>query len=363
MFKSRRANHHRPHKHRAKKAGLPPGSLVHLGEVKTSAPALSVIEYDDTGLVETRFPDLAAWRAHQPVHATQWLNLHGLQDATLMREIGARFGLHPLVLEDILNTDQRPKVEGYDDYIYVVMRYLSYDTAAMAMSTEQISLVLNHHGVLTFQERPTGAFEPIRERMRADRGQLRKLGADYLAYSLLDAIVDRYFVALEQLGEQSEELEDALLDKPSRYSLQTLHKLRRATQELRRAVWPLREVLNSLIRNDAGFFQPGTDLYLRDVYDHTVHIIESIEALRDMQAGMLDIYLSSLSNRLNLELRALTVITTLFMPAALVAGVFGMNFKYMPWLSEPDGFLMAMWLMGGIALTMATIFWRRNWLR
>ena len=363
MFKPRRDSHHRPRKHRAKKAGLPPGSLVHLGEVKTAAPTLSLIEYDDGGLAEVKFADTAAWQAHLPQYATHWLNLHGLHDTALLREIGARYGLHPLVLEDILNTDQRPKVESYGEYLYVVARYLSYDADTLSVSSDQVSLVLARNTVLSFQEQSSGTFEPVRERLRNARGQIRKLGADYLAYALLDAIVDQYFIVLEQLSERTEELEDALLEKPNQESLQILHQLRRATHNLRRAVWPLREVLNTMIRNEEGFFQPGTGVYLRDVYDHTVHIVESIEALRDLQAGMLDIYLSSLSNRFNIELRALTVITTLFMPATLVTGIFGMNFKHMPVLDLPHGFGLALGLMGTIALIMVSIFWRRNWLR
>jgi magnesium transporter len=362
MFKPRHTNSHRPRKHRAKKAGLPPGSLVHMGEMKAAAAALSVIEYDAQGMTEVKFDDTAAWQAHTLQHAIHWLNLHGLHDIAVMREIGAHYALHPLVLEDILNTDQRPKAESYGDYLYVVARYVNYEPDSLILSSDQVSLVLLRNAVLSFQERSCGAFEPVRERLRNARGQIRKLGADYLAYALLDAIVDQYFIVLEQLSERTEELEDALLDKPNQESLQTLHKLRRATHNLRRAVWPLREVLNTLIRNEEGFFQPGTGLYLRDVYDHTVHIVESIEALRDLQAGMLDVYLSSLSNRFNVELRALTVITTLFMPAALVAGIFGMNFKHMPWLDLPHGFGLAMGLMGGIALVMVSIFWRRNWL-
>ena len=364
MSKSHRIKpSHRAPTHRAKKAGLPPGSLVYLGEVKTAKVDLSIIEYDDSGLSEEKFADTAAWQVYTPTHATHWLNLHGLHDTAMLREIGTRYGLHPLVQEDILNTDQRPKVESYGEYLYVVARYVNYDTDTLSVSSDQVSLVLARKAVLSFQERSCGTFEPVRERLRSGRGQLRKLGADYLAYALLDAMVDQYFVVLEQLSEHTEALEDALLEKPDQESLQTLHKLRRATHNLRRAVWPLREVLNTLIRNEEGFFQPGTGVYLRDVYDHTVHIVESIEALRDLQAGMLDIYLSSLSNRFNVELRALTVITTLFMPAALVAGIFGMNFKHMPWLDLPHGFGLAMGLMGSIALMMVAVFWRRNWLR
>jgi magnesium transporter len=232
----------------------------------------------------------------------------------------------------------------------------------MAISSEQVSLILGHNFMLTFQERPTGSFDPVRERLRADKRHIRKAGADYLAYALLDVIVDRYFVVLEQLGDDCETLEEELLRKPEATMLKNIHKLKRETMELRRAVWPLREVVNALIRNESNFFRPGTLLYLRDVYDHTVHFIESLESLRDLLAGMLDVYLSSISNRVNMELRALTVVAMLFMPATLIAGVFGMNFKVMPWLSDPNGFWFAVGMMAGIACLMVLIFWHRQWL-
>jgi magnesium transporter len=350
-------------KSHSKKIGLPPGSLVYVGNALASPPVLSLTEYDSNGLIETRLADISAWQTHSAQHATQWLNLHGVNDPALVQALGSRYGLHPLLLEDILHTDQRPKVESFDDHLFVVLRSVEYDAADMALETEQISLVLLQDTLLSFQERATGTFEPVRARLRNARGQIRRLGADYLAYALLDAVVDRYFLALEQLNEQTEALEERLLDKPDQSCLETLHKLRRATHALRRAVGPVRDMLNTLTRNEDGLFQTETIVYLRDVYDHTVHIVESIESLRDLQAGMLDIYLSSLSNRFNVELRALTVITTLFMPAALVAGIFGMNFKHMPWLDLPHGFGLAMGLMGAIAFAMVAIFWRRNWLR
>lgn len=363
MFKNRKSARRAQRKSHSKKIGMPPGSLVYVGTDISQPPALSLTEFDAAGFDETHFSEVEKWLKHTPLRSTHWLNLHGVHDPVLMQDIGTRFGLHPLVLEDILHTDQRPKVESYDAYLFVVLRALHYDAATLTVSTEQVSLVLLPDTLLSFQEQASGMFEPVRERLRNARGQVRKLGADYLAYALLDAVVDRYFLALEQLSEQTEELEDTLLDKPNQASLQTLHQLRRATHALRRAVGPVREVLNTLIRNEDGLFQPGTGVYLRDVYDHTLHVVESIEALRDLQAGMLDIYLSSLSNRFNVELRALTVITTLFMPAALVAGIFGMNFKHMPWLDLPHGFGLAMGLMGTIAFVMIALFWRRTWLR
>lgn len=354
MSKSRRS--------RTKKIGLPPGSLVHVGEVKTAHAEFSLMRYDGAQLVERSAKKLAELDLHRGEQDTLWLNLYGLHDPALMAEVGRAFNLHPLVLEDILNTEQRPKLDSYEGYLFFVARFFSYDKATMAISSEQVSLILGHNFVLTFQERKTGSFDPIRERLRADKGIVRKCGADYLAYSLLDIIVDRYFIVLEQVGDDCETLEEELLRKPTATILQSIHRLKREAMELRRAIWPLREVVNALIRNDGGYFQPATLPYLRDVYDHTVHLIESLESVRDLLAGMLDIYLSSISNRVNMEVRALTVVAMLFMPATLIAGIFGMNFKAIPLLQDPDGFWFAMGMMAAIAITMALIFWRRQWL-
>lgn len=347
---------------RSQKVGLAPGALVHVGERRTAQPDISLIEYDAGALQETRFASLAESREKQRGPGTLWLNVHGLHEPEVMAEVGHRFSLHPLVLEDILNTDQRPKVDDYGDYLFIVARFFEYDTATGSISSDQVSIVLGSDFVLTFQERPTGTFDPLRERLRGDKGQIRKLGADYLAYSLLDTIVDRYFTVLEQLTERTEALEDLLLQQATPKLLKEIHEIKRETMVMRRAVWPLREVINSLTRADQRFFKAATQPYLRDIYDHTVHVIESLESIRDLIAGMLDIYLSSISNRVNLEVRILTVITTLFMPAALIAGIFGMNFHSMPLIADNEGFLIALSMMGTIALVMVTIFWRRRWL-
>jgi magnesium transporter len=347
---------------RSQKAGLAPGALVHLGEKKTSRPTITLIEYNAEELKEKRFHTIEESREHQTGSGILWLNVYGLHEPDVMAEIGRRFNLHPLVLEDILNTDQRPKVDDYGDYLYIVARAFEYDSTALTVSSDQVSIAIGANFVLTFQERPTGSFDPVRERLRADKGQIRKLGADYLTYSLIDTIVDRYFVVLEQIADRTEDLEDELLRNATPQLLKTIHHLKRETLILRRAVWPLREVINSLTRADQRFFQPATQPYLRDVYDHTVHVIESLEAIRDLIAGMLDIYLSSISNRVNMEVRILTVITTTFMPAAVIAGIFGMNFHSMPLLDTPNGFLIALSMMGGIAAVMAAMFWRRRWL-
>jgi len=347
---------------RSGKAGLPAGTLVHLGERKTERTAINLIEYGADSLTETRFESLTQARDFAPRLPRLWLNVHGLHEPAVMTEIGRRFKLHPLVLEDILNTDQRPKVEDYGDYLFLVARFFDYDAATLSVTSEQVSFVIGKDFVLTFQERPTGRFDPVREWLRQDKGRIRQLGTDYLAYALLDVLVDRYFSVLEQIGERSEDLEEALIARPDAALLHTLHQLKRETLTLRRSIWPLREVINTLVRNESRFFTPETQLYLRDIYDHTVHLIESLEAIRDLIAGMLDIYLSSISNRVNQEVRALTVVAIIFMPATLISGIFGMNFKAMPLLDAGNGFFIALGLMVGVASTLGAIFWRRRWI-
>lgn len=348
-------------KKRSAKIGLPPGALVHLGDRKLEHARLALIDYGPDGLEETQFETLAECHAGTPTQPMQWLNVYGLHEPEVLAEIGRRFNLHPLVLEDILNTDQRPKLDEYGDYLFVVARFFDYDDKAMNVASEQVSIVIGHNFVLTFQEKPTGNFNPVRDRLRQERGPIRRSGSDYLAYTLLDTVVDRYFSVLESLGERVEALEEELMRKPSSRVLGTLHHLRREATSLRRAVWPLREVINGLMRS-TSFFSPEVQPYLRDIYDHTVHVIESLETIRDLIAGLLEIYLSTVSNRVNREVRVLTVIALIFMPSSLIAGIFGMNFKAMPLLENPNGFFLIIGTMLGVAATLALLFWRRKWL-
>lgn len=356
------ATHVRKQARRSAKAGLPPGALVHLGEVKTPRPTITLMEYGADALIERTFESIEESRQYRPAHETLWLNVYGLQDAAIMSEIGSRFGLHPLVLEDILNTSQRPKVDDYGEYMYIVARAVEFDAETVSISSEQVSLVIGRNFVLTFQERRTGLFDPVRQRLRADKSRMRALSFDYLAYALLDALVDRYFVVLEAIGDRAEELEDQVLRSASPLLLARINHFKRETVELRRAVWPMREVINQLTRGDTRFFRRDTQPYLRDIYDHTVHVIESLDTLRDFISDMLDVYLSSVSNRLNVEVRILTAITIIFMPATLISGIFGMNFRDMPLIVLPDGFWLTIGLMVAVAVTMGAIFWRRNWL-
>lgn len=337
-------------------------STVSMTHSKHAPVLITVFEYSSTSCNEKKLTlaDIELYQA--PKETKLWLNVHGVHDAELINKIGSKFQLHPLVIEDILNVEQRPKLDTFENYLFLETNCFYYDKEMLSISAEQVSIVIDRNYLLTFQQRSTGIFEPIRDRLRSEKGQMRVLGVDYLAYALLDAIVDSYFGVLDCMADDCEVLEDTLLVRPSNKELHDLHQLKRASIDLRRSVWPLREVVNHLTRNESNFVDPHTLPYMRDVYDHTVHFIESLEAQRDMLGGMMDIYLSTVSNRVNQEVRALTVVAMLFMPATLIAGIFGMNFVHMPWIDHYNGFWYAVAIMAGIALIMLLIFWRRQWL-
>jgi magnesium transporter len=365
-------NHQRKSKKRhSKKIGMPPGSLIYLGDMDADIslmdnPTVTLVAYDSSDLTERALSadELAAFKLSDYSNAGKklWLNIHGVHNAALIKQVGNIFNLHPLVLEDILNTEQRPKIDEFDDYVFLEARSFKYDKDSLLMDSEQISFVLGRDYLLTFQERSTGIFEPVRARMRVAGAHIRDLDVDYLAYALLDSVVDRYFSVLDDVGEASETLEELLLSSPTNAMLRNIHQLKHVSIELRRAVWPLREVINNLTHNENEFFKQTTMPYLRDVYDHAVNFIESLESIRDSLSGMMDIYMASVSQRVNLEVRALTVVAMLFMPATLIAGIFGMNFESMPLLKNPNGFWLAIGLMAAIASVMIIIFWRRQWL-
>ena len=291
-----------------------------------------------------------------------WVNVDGIHLLAETAAMGDCLELHPLVLEDVANTNQRPKAEDYGDYLYVVLKMLAYDDEANQTTSEQISLVLGPDYVVSFQERPGDVFGAIRERIRSAKGRIRKMGADYLAYCLLDALVDNYFVVLEKIGDRIEFFEDQLVTEPTAGTLHEIHNLKREMIFLRKSVWPLREVIGALQRGESKLIQDSTGIYLRDVYDHTIQVIDTAETFRDMLSGMLDIYLSSVSNRMNEVMKVLTVIATIFIPLTFLAGVYGMNFKHMPELQWVWAY-PALWLvMLAIALVMLLYFHRRKWL-
>jgi magnesium transporter len=350
---------------RIAKTGLPPGSLVHVGERHPEEPLLSLMVYNDQEFKEktlTGSEELRSWFQEQ-AEAVTWLHIAGLHDIGLMEQLGDLYHLHPLTLEDILYTDQRPKMEDFGNYIYIVLKDFSLPPEPGGqLLHEQISIVFGPHFLISFQERQSPFMEPIRERIRAARGRIRKTGADYLAYTIIDAIVDQYFILLEKQGEKIEALEDQLVTHPGRDTLHAIQNIKREMLYLRKSVWPLREAVSALQRSDSTLVAAATDLYLKDVYDHTIQIIDTIETYRDMLSGMLDIYLSSVSNRLNEVMKVLTIIATIFMPLTFLAGVYGMNFKYMPELEWHWGYFMVLGIMVTVALSMVHFFKRKKWL-
>jgi magnesium transporter len=349
-------------KKRSKKAGLPPGALVHIGERKTDVMKAMVLDYDERNCEETILTDHAQCIALRGKPTVTWVDIEGVHDIAALEKMGHCFGLHPLVMEDILNTDQRPKIEDYGDYLYIVLRMLTNGSETGEVSSEQVSLILGENFVLSIQEGAKGdVFEPVRTRIRSSKGQIRKLGADYLAYSLIDAVVDNYFIILEKIGERVELLEETLISDPGPETLHLIHNLKRELIYLRKSVWPLREVVSGMQRRDSILIREGTGYYLRDVYDHTIQVIDTVETFRDMLSGMLDIYLSSISNRTNAVMKVLTVIATIFMPLTWLAGIYGMNFRHMPELSWQYGYL-AVWLaMLAIAAGMVVYFKKKKW--
>jgi magnesium transporter len=348
---------------RSQKAGLPPGTLVHIGRQPAEKAKITVIDYDETQFVEEKFDSIEACFAFRNKPTVTWINIDGIHESEIIEKMGACFNLHPLVLEDIQNTEQRPKIESYTDYLYIVLKMLYFDEAANAVSTEQVSLIVGQNYVISLQEGLEGdVFGQLRERLRNEKGRARKLGADYLAYSLIDAIVDNYFSILERLGEKIELLEERLVSNPTTTTLHDIHYLKREMIYLRKAVWPLREVVSIFSRTDSDIVQESTRIYLRDVYDHTIQVIDTVESYRDMVSGMLDIYLSSVSNRLNAVMKVLTVIATIFMPLTFLAGVYGMNFKHMPELEWHYGYFILWGIMIAIAVWMLAFFRRKKWL-
>jgi magnesium transporter len=349
-------------KKRSSKAGLPPGTLVHVGEKKVESIRIAFIDYDEQSFEEKQVTKIEECLKLKDTPTVSWINIDGLHDIELLEKLGKGFELHPLVLEDILSTGQRPKFEDYEKYIFIVLKMLSFSEENQSIEVEQVSLILGPNYVISFQERIGDVFENIRDRIRNAKGRIRKMGPDYLAYSLIDALVDNYFVILERLGEKIESMEEEVIGDPTEKTVQQIHSLKRQMISLRKSIWPLRELIAGIQKSESSLIKETTDIYLRDVYDHTIQIIDTIESFRDMVSGMLDIYLSSLSNKMNAVMKVLTIIATLFIPLTFVAGIYGMNFEYMPELKVKWGY-GAVWLvMITIAVIMLFYFRRRKWL-
>jgi magnesium transporter len=346
-----------------------PGSLEHIGERKEENVRLTVIEYDGSRSEQIQVETVAEAAEYKDRPSVTWLNIDGLHDTEVVRAVGDVFGVHPLVLEDVLNTQQRPKAEFYDHYVSIILRMLYVDPTDGKLSSEQVSLILGEGFVISFQERAGDVFDPVRERIFGDKGRIRRAGADYLAYALVDAIVDGYFVILEHLGERIEELEESLvIRQDDSASPAVIHGLKTEMIGIRRAIWPLREAISSIERTDAKLFVKDTRLYVRDLYDHTIQVIDAVESYRDLVTGLMDLYMSSVSNGMNKVMKVLTIIATIFIPLTFIAGIYGMNFnpEVSPWnMPELDwrfGYPAALLLMTIVAVGMVFYFRRKKWL-
>jgi magnesium transporter len=331
------------------KTGAPPGTIVYFGEERTDKVKITLIEYNETDILEKDFYDLDECLNHVNPTMVKWINVDGIHDVKLIEKIGKKFNIHPLTLEDIANTNQRPKFEDFDNYVVSIMKMIYY---TKELNSEQLCVVLMEGMVISFQEAEGGdAFDLIRTRIRQGKGRIRRMGADYLAYALIDAVVDCYFNILEKIGDRIEVLEEELIEDPSKETMQQLHFLKREMIFVRKAVWPMRELINNIERSETALIKPSTDIYLRDVHDHAIRVIDTVETYRDLLSGMMDIYLSSVSNKMNEVMKVLTIITTIFVPVTFIAGVYGMNFDNMPELHSRVGYFIVWIVMIAIIIS------------
>lgn len=345
-----------------RKVAQPPGTLIHIGEKKTHTVTMTLTRYTKDTLEEKEMTDACECITETDFEGVCWINVTGIHDIETVEDLGTKFGLHPLVMEDIVNSYQRPKQEEVEGYIFTVLKMLYYDKGDKEVKTEHISIILGDRSVITFQELPGDVFDPVRERIRKSKGRIRKLGPDYLFYALMDAVVDNYFLVLETIGEEIESLEEQLLNHPTPEILQSLHRLKQEMIYLRKGVWPLREVINSLLKSESKRIKKGTRIFLRDVYDHTIQVIETVETYRDMVSGLQDLYLSSISNRMNEVMKVLTIIATIFIPLTFIAGIYGMNFDVMPELKWKFGYFAVWGVLLVVGVAMVIYFKRKKWL-
>lgn len=349
-------------KSRQRKRGLQPGTLVHIGDSRAASTVITVASYSQDSFSEEAIDSSDPYVRVGDNDRIVWINLEGVTEVEPLRRVGECCGLHPLVMEDVVNTDQRPKVEEYDGYLFIVLKILDNDDAGKLIM-EQLSLILGRGWLLTVQEGlTTDPFQEVRERLRTAKGRVRGEGADYLTYSLLDCVIDQYFDVIERLVERIEQLEDEVTGTPTRFTIRKIHRLRQELIQIRRSVWPLRELIGSLERRESCLIGEDVLVYMRDLYDHTVQIIDTIEASRDTLAGLIDIYLSSAANRTNEVMKILTIYATIFMPLTFIAGLYGMNFRNLPGLELPWGYPAVLAVMLLLVIGMVIYFRKRQWL-
>ena len=347
---------------RSDKAGLEPGTLMYVGDKKAGKPRITVIDYDASSFLEKEAATVEECFPFKETATVTWINVDGVQDASVIEKLGAKFEIHPLVLEDIMTTTQRPKVEDLGNAVFVVLRMIESNREGEDMTADQLSLILGPNYVISFQETPGDCLGPVRERIRGGKGRIRSLGPDYLAYAIIDAVVDNYFFVLEKLGEKIDGVEDKLVDEPRRELLHDIHSLKREMIGLRKSVWPLREVVSGMERLETPLIQASTDVFLRDLYDHSIQVIDTVESFREILSSMVETYLSSISNRMNEIMKVLTIISTIFIPITFLVGLYGMNFVHMPEIKWRWGYALVWLLIIGSVGTMIAFFRKKKWL-
>lgn len=347
-----------------KPPGSSPGTVTFIGDKKIDRVRIQLMRYTASTLEEVEFDSIDSCLPCKKSEGIKWINIDGLHDTSLLQTVGRAFNIHDLVLEDIVNTNQRPKVEIHDDYVYVVLRMFSLDEAKDSVVSEQMSFILGSDYILSFQERAGDVFEQVRKRLRTGgkTGRIRKDGSDYLMYSLLDAIVDHYFIILDQIGSKLESLDETLTHRPTPDTLESIHEVKQEVILLRKQVWPLREMFNSLLKSEVTLINDSTRIFLRDVYDHVIQILDILEGYREILSGMLDMYQSAMGNRLNEVMKVLTIIATIFIPPTFVAGIYGMNFENMPELHSQSGYFIVLGVMVASIVSMLVYFRKKHWI-
>lgn len=340
--------------------GAPPGTLVYTGDSNTDRIKISLIEYNESEFFEHEYYDLSECISHVKPHLVKWINVDGIHKTEVIEKIGKLYNIHPLTLEDIVHVDQRPKFEDYDSYVVAIMKMISY---VDKINIEQLSIVLMDNMVISFQEPQGGdAFEVIRNRLRQAKGRIRKCGSDYLAYALMDSVIDCYFHAIEKIGDAVEKIEEEIIEGTDKKSLMELYALKREMIYLRKQVWPMRDMISNMVRSETKLINPSTDIYLRDLQDHVTRIIDTVETYRDLLSGIMDIYLSNNANKMNEVMKVLTIMSSIFIPVTFVVGVYGMNFEFMPELKSPYGYGIVWGVMLSIMLGLIIYFKRRKWM-
>ena len=344
------------------KAGLPPGTLIHVGERKLPKAALTLIQYNYDVLKETSTHDIRKLKKIVSKNMVNWLRVRGIHDAEMIAALGKQFAIHPLTLEDILDTNHRPKVDIYESYIFILAKSIHLNPEDGNIATEQISIVLTEHTVITFTESDDTIFDSVIQRLASTAFKIRAEGADYCTYALLDVIVDNYFSALESLAGTIEEMEQSLIKNPDQRTLEHILKYRNDVILLRKLIWPLREIISRLTRGESSLVRKTTTVYMKDINDHLIHILDTVSTFHDILSGMLEMYLSSVNNKMSEVMKVLTIITTLFIPLSFIAGVYGMNFRNLPGLNWKYGYIFALCIMVFTTAVMLLFFKRKKWL-